>query len=41
MYSILTQDVFVNPYSAGIDLRRQILTSQVDSRAERLKYAWG
>ena len=29
---------YINPFSAGIDFRRQILTSKVDPRAERIKY---
>ena len=27
----------INPFSAGIDFRRQILTSKVDPRTERIK----
>ena len=30
----------VNPFSAEIDFRRQILLSEVDSRAEKVKYKW-
>ena len=40
---ILTSEVYpravrINPFSAGIDLRRQIRTRKVDPRTERVKY---
>ena len=34
----LTQIVYFNPFSSATDFRRQILTSNINPRAERVKY---